>query len=46
MLKMLLKTVSMSRKAAVPVPGPSGGGSLSHWEVADAKDGSKTKDGE
>ena len=45
MLKILLK-MSMSRKAAVPVPGPSGGGSLSHWEVADDKEGSKAKDGE
>ena len=31
----------MSRKAAVPVPGPTGGGSLSDWKEADAKEGSK-----
>ena len=41
MLKMLVKTELISRKAAVPVPGPTGGGSLSDWKEADAKEGSK-----
>ena len=27
----------MSRKAAVPVPGPIGGGSLSDWKEAEGK---------
>ena len=41
MLKLLVKTALISRKAAVPVPGPTGGGSLSDWKEADAKEGSK-----
>ena len=41
MLKMLARTELISRKAAVPVPGPTGGGSLSDWKEADAKEGSK-----
>ena len=32
----------MSRKAAVPVPGPIGGGSLSDWKEADGKGNSKS----
>ena len=33
----------MCRKAAIPVPGPIGGGSLSDWkEEADSKEDSKT----
>ena len=37
MLKMLVKTELISRKAAVPVPGPIGGGSLSDWKEAEGK---------
>ena len=32
----------MSRKAAVPVPGPIGGGSLSDWKEAEGKGNSKS----
>ena len=36
---MMLKL--MSRKAAIPVPGPTGGGSLSDWKEAEGKGNSK-----
>ena len=39
---MMLKL--MSRKAAIPVPGPTGGGSLSDWKEAEGKDNSKDGD--
>ena len=42
MMNMVV-TGLMFRKAAIPVPGPIGGGSLSDWKEADdSKDGSKT----
>ena len=34
---MMLKL--MSRKAAIPVPGPIGGGSLSDWKEAEGNKG-------
>ena len=36
----------MSRKAAVPVPGPIGGGSLSDWKEAEGKGNSKSGNSE
>ena len=39
---MMLKL--MSRKAAIPVPGPIGGGSLSDWKEAEGNKGN-SKDG-
>ena len=39
---MMLKL--MSRKAAIPVPGPTGGGSLSDWKEAEGKGNSKDKE--
>ena len=39
---MMLKM--MSRKAAIPVPGPIGGGSLSDWKEAEGNKGN-SKDG-
>ena len=45
-LMMVVKTgLFLCRKAAIPVPGPIGGGSLSDWKEADSKDGSKTGTG-
>ena len=37
---VMVETRLISRKAAIPVPGPIGGGSLSDWKEADdGKDG-------
>ena len=42
MMMMVVVAWLLCRKAATPVPGLMGGGSLSHWKEADNKDGSKT----